>query len=71
MTDSPPGFSDDELAIVREAAHPSPHERRSEFLEMVAASLQSGPRTPGAVLQSCAAAQRHFLTATVGPSKYR
>jgi hypothetical protein len=65
---TPLAFNDEELTVLREAARPIEPDRRSAFLQMVAASLQE-PRSPGALIQAAAKAQRILLTAAVGPRR--
>jgi hypothetical protein len=67
---APPGFSDEELVILREAARPLEFSRRAEFLELVAVACKE-PRSPGAVLQAAAKVQRYMLMTAVGPRSAR
>jgi hypothetical protein len=67
---APPSFSDEELAIIRLAAQPIEPSRRGAFLELVVAGLRE-PRSPGALLQAAARAQRQFLNEAVGAARSR
>jgi hypothetical protein len=65
-----PGFSDEEIAIVKAAAQPLPFEMRSQFLELVVAACQE-PRSPFAVRDAAAKVQRYMLMMAVGPKSAR